>query len=116
MVLMAALMALAPPMAVCPEQGVRITCVHDGDTFIIDRERIRLMDIDTPEMEAQCASESRLAVRARDRLVAILNSEQFVVHRDGQERYGRTLAVVANSRGSVGDQLVSEGLARTWSG
>ncbi|MXO94391.1 thermonuclease family protein [Erythrobacter arachoides] len=113
---MAALLALSFPIAVCPNQGVRITCVHDGDTFIVDRERIRLMDIDTPEMEGQCASESRLAVRARDQLVAILNSEQFVVHRDGQDRYGRTLAVVTNSRGSVGDQLVREGLARTWSG
>ena len=63
-------------------------------------------DIDTPELDGQCAFETDLATRARDRLVVLLNSESFEVRRQGQDRYGRTLAIVTNSRGSIGDQLV----------
>lgn len=108
--------AMALALAVCPAQGVRVNCVHDGDSFIIERERIRIADIDTPELDGQCTYESDLPTRARDRLVVLLNSEDFEVRRQGQDRYGRTLAIVTNSRGSIGDQLVREGLARTWSG
>tara|TARA_B100001057_G_scaffold330208_1_gene330574 strand:- start:386 stop:742 length:357 start_codon:yes stop_codon:yes gene_type:complete len=107
---------VALAMAVCPAQGVRETCVHDGDSFIVDRERIRIADIDTPELDGQCTFEQELAVSARNRLVQILNTEPFEIRRQGEDRYGRTLAIVVNSRGSIGDQLVQEGLARTWSG
>ncbi|RIV83063.1 thermonuclease family protein [Aurantiacibacter zhengii] len=110
------LVALSLTFAVCPADGVRITCVHDGDTFIVDRERIRVADIDTPELDGQCSYESALAVRARDRLMHLLNGDSFEIWRQGEDRYGRTLAIVVNRRGSVGDQLVREGLARTWSG
>lgn len=110
------LLLTALALSICPASGVRISCVHDGDTFIVDRERIRIMDIDTPEINGKCAAEKALAVKARDRLRVLLNSGEFVVHRDGQDRYGRTLAVVTVAGRSVGDQLVGAGLARTWSG
>ena len=90
--------------------------MHDGDSFIAERERIRIADIDTPELDGACESERRLAGRARYTLVAILNSERYDVHRQGTDRYGRTLAIVTNSRGSIGDQMVRAGVARTWSG
>ena len=103
-------------LTLCPASGVRVSCVHDGDSFIIDRERIRIADIDTPELNGKCPSEKAHARQARDRLLALLNSAPFEIQREGKDRYGRTLAIVTNSRGSVGDQLVAEGLARTWSG
>ena len=87
--------------------------MHDGDSFIVERERIRIADIDTPELDGACESERRLAGRARYTLVAILNSERYDVHRQGTDRYGR---IVANSGGSIGDQMVRAGVARTWSG
>lgn len=111
-----AILAASSPIGVCPSSGVRITCVHDGDSFIVERERIRIADIDTPELDGSCESERRLAVRARDRLVTILNSERYNIIRQGTDRYGRTLAIVTNSRGSIGDQMVRAGVARTWSG
>jgi endonuclease YncB( thermonuclease family) len=49
-------------------------------------------------------------------LLELLNAEPFELRRQGEDRYGRTLAVVVNSRGSVGDRLVAEGLARIWTG
>ena len=111
-----AILAASSPIGVCSPSGVRITCVHDGDSFIVERERIRNADIDTPELDGACESERRLAVRARDRLVTLLNSEHYNIVRQGTDRYGRTLAIVTNSLGSIGDQMVRAGVARTWSG
>ncbi|VVT01080.1 thermonuclease family protein [Erythrobacter sp. EC-HK427] len=107
---------LAVTIAVCPASGVRITCVHDGDSIVIERERIRIADIDTPELDGECPHERALAIEARDTLVSILNAGPYRIIRDGQDRYGRTLAIIANDAGSVGDQMVAAGVARTWSG
>jgi endonuclease YncB( thermonuclease family) len=96
--------------------GPRNNCVVDGDTFWLAGEKIRIADIDTPEINGECASEKARAMQARDRLRVLLNSGDFIVHREGEDRYGRTLAVVMIDGRSVGDALVSEGLARTWSG
>lgn len=109
------MMILAAALVVCAP-GPRENCVHDGDTIWIDGEKIRIADIDTPELNSQCAYERRLALRARDRLTELLNAGPFITRRSGRDRYGRTLAVLHRSGKSIGDQLVAEGLARTWSG
>lgn len=89
----------------------------DGDTFWLGGEKVRIADIDTPEVsQPQCPSEKTKGERAKRRLLVLLNAEPFELRREGEDRYGRTLAVVVNDRGSVGDQLVAEGLARTWTG
>ncbi|WP_082132743.1 thermonuclease family protein [Pelagerythrobacter marensis] len=103
-------------LTLCPPTGVRITCVHDGDTFIVERERIRIADIDAPELNGKCSLETARARKARDRLLTLLNAAPYKIYRQGKDRYGRTLAIVTNDGGSIGDQLVAEGLARTWAG
>lgn len=98
-------------IALCPAPPARrVTCVHDGDTVWIEGEKIRLLDIDAPEMNARCERERRMAVAARDRLVALLDGRDVVIRRRGVDRYGRTLARL----GDVGEVLVREGLARRW--
>lgn len=104
----------ASPMPICPP-GPRDNCVVDGDSIWWEGERIRLMDIDAPEMQGRCEYETRLAVQSRDRLAQLL-ANGFRIHRDGTDRYGRTLAGVTVNGRSAGDMLVAEGLARTWSG
>lgn len=99
---------------------VRTTCVVDGDTIWLDGVKIRIADIDTPEIsQPQCSREYDLGIRARDRLVALLNQGVFsavaVGNRD-QDGYGRKLRVLVRNGRSLGDQLVAEGLARTWTG
>jgi len=98
----------------------RKTCVVDGDTIWLDGIKIRVADIDTPEVKTpKCAAEKALADRATSRLTDLLNEGSFEVlplgSRDA-DRYGRKLRVLVRDGRSLGDQLVTEGLARTWSG
>ncbi len=94
-------------------------CVVDGDTFWMDGEKIRIADIDTPETHPpRCADEERLGNAATDRLQALLNAGQFdltPIDRD-TDRYGRKLRIVERNGRSIGDVLVSEGLARRYGG
>ena len=109
------MLLIAAALAVC-SPGAREHCVHDGDTVWLDGEKIRIADIDTPELNGKCASERKLALQARNRLVELLNAGPFEISRSGTDRYGRTLAVLHRSGHSIGGQLVTEGLARIWSG
>lgn len=94
--------------------------VIDGDTFDIGATRIRIADIDTPELHGRCAEESARAARATARLGALLAAGPFELHPLGDGRdadiYGRKLRIVTRYGRSLGDQLVAEGLARRWSG
>lgn len=92
--------------------------VIDGDTFRHGGETIRIADIDTPEVRGRCPYESALAARATVRMTALLRAGPFELHaidRD-EDRYGRKLRIVTRDGRSLGDQLVGEGLARTWTG
>ncbi|WP_408586405.1 thermonuclease family protein [Novosphingobium sp.] len=98
----------------------RRTCVVDGDTFWLEGEKIRIADIDTPEIsEPKCDAEYQLGMKATYRLRDLLNEGAFEVRPIGNrdaDRFGRKLRVVVRDGQSLGDQLVSEGLAHTWTG
>jgi micrococcal nuclease len=98
----------------------RRTCVVDGDTIWLDGQKVRIADIDTPEVsQPSCAAEKALGERATDRLVFLLNEGPFEVRPIGsrdEDQYGRKLRVIERAGRSLGDQLVAEGLARTWTG
>ncbi|MET1112281.1 MAG: thermonuclease family protein [Allosphingosinicella sp.] len=94
--------------------------VIDGDTFLHAGERIRIADIDTPEVHGRCPYETALAARATARMRQLLAQGDFQLNplpsgRD-RDRYGRQLRIVTRSGRSLGDVLVAEGLARTWTG
>jgi endonuclease YncB( thermonuclease family) len=93
--------------------------VVDGDTFWLGGDKIRIADIDTPELEARCPSELALAQRATRRLEGLLDEGPFemspIAGRD-EDRYGRKLRILTRNGRSLGDVLVAEGLARTWTG
>ena len=102
---------------ICARQ--RYHCVVDGDTFVLDGVTVRMADIDAPEIGgARCEYERKLGLRAKSRLVELLNEGPFrlqPVDRD-VDRYGRKLRVVMRDRHSLGDDLIKEGLARRWDG
>jgi endonuclease YncB( thermonuclease family) len=94
--------------------------VVDGDTFDYGGVRVRIADIDTPEVRGQCPYEIELAARATQRMRALLMAGPFELHALGngrdEDRYGRKLRIVTRGGRSLGDVLVAEGLARTWTG
>jgi len=100
--------------------GGGTNCVVDGDTIWLDGEKIRVADFDTPEThEPKCTAEGDVGVRATRRLHELVNAGPFSVapisDRDS-DRYGRKLRVLTRKGHSLGDVLVSEGLARAWTG
>ncbi|RDC59807.1 hypothetical protein HME9302_00028 [Alteripontixanthobacter maritimus] len=104
-------------IALCPAPpAVRVTCVVDGDTVWIDREKIRIAGIDAPETRARCRREKQLASAATHRLVALLNEGPIHIRRTGRDRFDRTLANLTVNGRDVGKLMVSGGYARQWTG
>ncbi|MBY8337087.1 thermonuclease family protein [Alteriqipengyuania sp. NZ-12B] len=101
--------------------GSRHTCVVDGDTIWLNGEKIRIADIDAPEISRpSCEAERIAGTRATERLTRWLNEGAFEVHPnpDGRDtdRYGRKLRVLARSGESAVETLEAEGLATRWGG
>jgi len=115
------LIALAPPLrSPMPDvENPAYVQIIDGDTFEYRGVRVRVADIDTPEMNGDCAEERALARRAMRRMADLIDDGPFALrplwNRDA-DQYGRSLRIVTRDGRSLGDQLVAEGLARTWSG
>lgn len=118
----------SPPPAALPDRADRggseqvlaaAVRIIDGDTFELGGMRVRIADIDTPEVRGRCPYETELAARATRRLRTLLAAGPFELEpipgRD-TDRYGRKLRIVTRGGRSLGDRLVAEGLARTWSG
>ena len=99
--------------------GAGWNCVIDGDTFRHNGQKIRIADIDAPEVrDFKCGSEKLLGDRATLRLRELLSAGPFElasIDRD-EDAYGRKLRVVRRDGQSLGAQLVEEGLARRWTG
>lgn len=95
------------------------TCVVDGDTLWLAGENIRLQAFDTPEPQtAICGgtAEVALAHLASDRLLQLLNENEWTIERFGLDntRSKRRLATIRIGGRDVGDILIEEGLARRW--
>ncbi|MBL8544446.1 MAG: thermonuclease family protein [Hyphomonadaceae bacterium] len=96
--------------------------VIDGDTIEDEAtgERIRLVNIDTPETgpRARCAAERQLGDRATQRArVLIAAASRVEIARTGRsDRYQRTIAFIRVDGRDFGEQMIAEGLARPWRG
>ncbi|WP_372353258.1 thermonuclease family protein [Pararhizobium sp. YC-54] len=91
----------------------------DGDTFWFQGEKIRIADIDTPELSPpRCEAERIKGEAAKRRLLALLNAGRFSllsVEQD-EDRNGRKLRIATRGGYSIGAMLVNEDLARPWGG
>lgn len=98
-----------------PQPKVKIL---DGDTFILDWERVRLIGIDTPEIQHTAKKADCWAYRSMARLefylTTIRDTSEITITRYGQDKYKRTLAVVEipSLNTSVNEMLVREGYAK----
>ncbi|EFO28787.1 nuclease [Roseibium sp. TrichSKD4] len=104
-------------VSVCEPETLRI---WDGDSFLIGRhsgaEKIRIENIDTPEIDGHCRYERQLALEAKHRVAELVKHQKIQIVRSGRDKYGRTLARVLANGKDIGRQLVADGLARPWSG
>jgi endonuclease YncB( thermonuclease family) len=96
-----------------PVAGVRVI---DGDSLKTNDGPIRLIGIDAPELHQTCRDaqgrEWHCGREARRRLAEFVSKGGVACKPQGQDRYGRTLAVCsAGNIPDVGEVLVREGYA-----
>ncbi|WP_246812649.1 thermonuclease family protein [Ensifer sp. ENS01] len=110
--------SLSAQFSIC-SSAPRVNCVVDGDTFWFRGQKIRIADIDTPELSPpRCVREAELGEAAKYRLLVLLNAGEFSLNsglRDA-DRNGRKLRTVLRNGSSLGEIMISEGLARSWEG
>lgn len=89
----------------------------DGDTLDCAGRRVRLANIDAPELNGRCPSEIQTAERAKlAAMIAIADAAVRVVPDGGKDRYGRLIARVTVDGKDLGGVLVAQGLARPYAG
>ena len=98
--------------------------VHDGDTLRCGREKIRIENIDAPELpgspkckdgrNANAWCDYELGFQSRDALADLLSSGKVYFIRTGTDPYGRTLARVYAEKIDAGRYLIARRLARPW--
>ncbi len=96
--------------------------VVDGDTIDVrldlgfdvwTRQRLRLLDIDTPETRGPTRLEGLDAMMATERLLP--NDTPVVVETEKDDAFGRYLARVITPDGiDVGERLLADGHATRW--
>lgn len=99
-------------------------CVVDGDTFRLGQRRIRVVGIDTAEVDARCPAEAEQAEASTEALLEWLNRGPFELTGrldDPTDRYGRELGIVRRRAGDgsaegLAEWMRGEGGARRYSG
>jgi endonuclease YncB( thermonuclease family) len=95
-------------------------CVVDGDTIRFAGIKIRVADIDTPEIhDYKCEQELERGLRAKSRLLELVNEGPFKIiftGGDDANQYGRKLRRLMRNGLSLGELLIDEGLARRYAG
>jgi endonuclease YncB( thermonuclease family) len=106
----------------------QVSYIFDGDTFAarvsLDDDikisvRVRIIDIDTPEINGECDLEKALALQAKDRLSTLLPIGSTVeLSEIKDDKYlGRIAARVKNANGlNISEILIGEKLARPYGG
>jgi len=112
------------PQFAYPAEIIRVI---DGDTFEarvrvwpgLDVDtKVRLRDIDAPELHARCGEELAKAQAARAALEAILAEGGVAISRVGIDKYGGRVDATASTRntGDVSAAMLNGGWARAYGG
>ncbi|TCM54955.1 endonuclease YncB(thermonuclease family) [Rhizobium sp. PP-F2F-G48] len=95
----------------------KATCVVDGDTIWQQGVKMRLLDIDAPEMSGECQAEKLKAREATARLVGLMSKGYRINDSGKKDRTSdrRSLIRIRLPDGrDAGKVLVREGLAQRW--
>ncbi|MBM6552051.1 thermonuclease family protein [Marinomonas ostreistagni] len=94
----------------------KVKRVVDGDTVhLTDGRKVRLVGINTPELDHQHGQHEAFAVAARERLVQMLKPDGNQLYwqpaQETEDHYGRKLYYLfTKDRASISSQLLSDGL------
>ncbi len=87
----------------------------DGDSLVLQGDRVRLLGIDAPELDQVCwdasGAEWRCGRAAREALAQRLAIGPVECQLRGQDKYGRTLAHCSVDAADLGAHMVGQGLA-----
>lgn len=96
-----------------PKQSGTVERVSDGDTIVLsDRRRIRLIGVNTLELNSRYAPDQRWAEKATQHLKALIDGKPvtLAIGHEEFDRHGRTLAHVVLSDGSIAaHKLIQQG-------
>lgn len=110
---------LVGPVLASPSDRLRVV---DGDTLARGSVRLRLLDLDAPELgqRARCADERRRGEAARRYAVQLLRSAPpsavVVVPSGRSDRYRRPLVRVTIAGQDFASAMITAGHARPWRG
>lgn len=97
-----------------PKQSGTVERISDGDTIVLsDRRRIRIIGVNTLELNARYATDKRWAEKAKQRLNDLIAGKPITLAIGHEEfdRHGRTLAHVVLNDGSIAaHKLIQQGL------
>lgn len=110
------LAATSPCLPHQPQSSGTVGYINDGDTLKLeDGRRIRLLGIDTPEIDHEGENSQPLAHQAKRRLTQLAPVGSRITLQPGKlqkDRFGRLLAYLRNADGfDPAEQLLREGLA-----
>ena len=74
-------------------------------------KRIRLTGIDTPESRTRDLEEKKRGLAAKNRLIELLGSGEFILESREVGKFGRVLGTLHVGQMNINDQLVEEGHA-----
>lgn len=105
----------------------QVISIYDGDTIRVNINnlppiigqniRIRLSNIDTPEIKGQCSREKKLALIARDRLRQLVNNAHTIeIHNLQRGKYFRIVADLMLDGQNASDILIHENLGVPYKG
>jgi endonuclease YncB( thermonuclease family) len=109
-------MSLPEPVAAAVISGA--ARVVDGDTVVIEGQKIRLNGIDAPETDQLCLTSAgkpwTCGLEARDRLAALTSGKDWSCQTTGMDKYDRWLADCEVSGKDVNGWMVEQGWAMSF--
>lgn len=107
--LLATLLCIASP-ALAGDLSGRVSRVHDGDTFTLAGQKVRLWGIDAPELKQECGGAPCGGI-ARDALEDLVRSRTVVCTQVDRDRYKRIVASCRAAGRDLGEAMVRSGNA-----
>ena len=84
--------------------------VIDGDTLVINDQRVRLYGIDAPELHQTC-EDRPCGIQARDTLQALIAHHDLSCKPTAQDRYGRWVAICTADGVDLSQAMAQAGMA-----